>query len=115
MDEPVIMLKVSEYNKLLDLRTPKEELPTKVKVLQVESKVKRFLRRIRDSFFSYKKNVKQQKLIKYCISQAVATMYAQVYGYWGSSINDDMKEHFRDFQEQYKRQIYQSIMNELNK
>lgn len=113
MEEMKITLSVSEYNKLIDMHTPKDSLPPKVVVKKAFGKFWKFIKGASLSLLHYRKNINQKRLIKFCISEAVGTIYSQVYGYWGSSINEDMKEHFSDFQEQYKRQIYESIMNQL--
>ena len=109
MIEPTITISVSEYNRLVRNQTMND--PTSVVERPKKCKV---IKRIINSVFSFRKNIKQQQLIKLCIQETYKLMYTSITGYWGGCLNDDMKNNFYKF-EQYKQYSYDNIMRILNK
>lgn len=84
-------------------------------VMQQENKTRRIIKRIFYSLFSFRKNIKQQRLIKLCIQETYDFMYSRITGYWGDCINDDMRDNLCKFEQQYKQSSYDNIMRILNK
>lgn len=110
MIEPTITISVSEYNRLVRNQIMND--PTSVVERPKKRKV---IKRIINSIFSFRKNIKQQQLIKLCIQETYNIMYSKITGYWGSCINDDMRDNLCKFEQQYKQSSYDNIMRILNK
>ena len=113
MKEPTITITLSEYNKLIDLHTDRMELPQKIEIKEDCCKFARYAKHLLLPLLSYKKNIEQKKLIRISIELAVNHIYNEVYGYWRSCMNDDMREHFIDFKRKYKAESYRRVLDSL--
>ena len=106
--ERQITISVEEYNKLIDMHTKREELPKKIEIKKFPSKWWRWLKQVSYSLFHYKKNVEQQKLIKYCINEMSSELLANLYGYWRGDLSDYLKnrDNLEYFMRSYKDSAY---------
>lgn len=109
MIEPTITISVSEYNRLV-----RNKIMNLTSVVE-RPKKRKVIKRIINSVFSFRKNIKQQQLIKLCIQETYNIMYSSITGYWGGCLNDDMKNNFYKFEQNYKQHSYDNIMRILNK
>lgn len=107
MKEPTITLTLSEYNNLVENQL-RCQYPKVVRQKKL-SKIKQFF--LLSHFF---RNKKYERMVKICINETYNVLYDDIMGYWGSCINEDMKENFYKDEMKYKRRAFDKILDKLD-